>query len=172
MASESGPVEDAVRVGGLAEIKVARIKTILQTLVEERGTPPTMEYLRGMSDENAKAELTRFKGVGPKTASCVLMFCLDRNDFPVDTHVWHIAHRLGWVPPRADREQTYEHLNRRVPDDVKFGESIWSCRVPPQRDEEHSSVFWCEFVRPRPILHVHFLMSPSSTPRCTPSSFW
>ena len=29
---------------------------------------------------------------------CVLMFCLGRHDFPVDTHVWKIAIALGWVP--------------------------------------------------------------------------
>ena len=34
-----------------------------------------------------KEELSRFKGVGPKTVACVLMFCLHRKEFPVDTHV-------------------------------------------------------------------------------------
>lgn len=29
----------------------------------------------------------RFKGVGSKTVSCVMMFCLGRPEFPVDTHV-------------------------------------------------------------------------------------
>jgi endonuclease III-like uncharacterized protein len=33
--------------------------------------------------EAAKKELSRFKGVGPKTVSCVLMFCLQRAEFPV-----------------------------------------------------------------------------------------
>ena len=45
-----------------------------------------------------KAELRGYKGVGAKTISCVLMFCLGRHDFPVDTHVWKIAIALGWVP--------------------------------------------------------------------------
>lgn len=48
------------------------------------------------------------------------MFCLDRAEFPVDTHVWHIAKRLNWVPERADREATYLHLNTRVPDRLKY----------------------------------------------------
>ena len=33
---------------------------------------------------------------------------------------WKIALSLGWVPAKADREDTYEHLNRCVPDNVKF----------------------------------------------------
>ena len=44
--------------------------------------------------EEAKKELGRFKGVGPKTVACVLMFCLEReSEFLVDTHVHHIAKR-------------------------------------------------------------------------------
>jgi adenine-specific DNA glycosylase len=73
-----------------------------------------------MDDEAAKRALTRFKGVGPKTAACVLMFCLGRTEFPVDVHVWRITKRLGWIPERATREQAYQHLNRRVPPEHKF----------------------------------------------------
>ena len=113
------PVEAAVKCGGLAEIKVRRIQVILNTLHEERGAA-CMEYLREMDDEAVKRELSRFKGVGPKTVSCVLMFCLKRPDFPVDTHVWKIAMTLGWIPKSATRDTAYEHLNRRVPDACKF----------------------------------------------------
>lgn len=42
---------------------------------------------RELDDEAIKAELSRFKGVGPKTVACVLMFCLQRAEFPVDVHV-------------------------------------------------------------------------------------
>lgn len=31
--------------------------------------PPSMEYVREMGDEEVKKELTRFKGVGPKTVA-------------------------------------------------------------------------------------------------------
>lgn len=117
--SKPAPLEKAVKCGGLAEIKIARIQVILNTLHEERGKA-CMEYLRDMDDEAVKKELSRFKGVGPKTISCVLMFCLKRPDFPVDAHVWKIAMTLGWIPKTASRDQAYEHLNRRVPDACKF----------------------------------------------------
>ena len=52
---------------------------------------------RQLDDEAIKAELTRFKGVGKKTVACVLMFCLRRKEFPVDTHVWRITKSLGWA---------------------------------------------------------------------------
>ncbi|KAG6550825.1 hypothetical protein Mapa_007621 [Marchantia paleacea] len=112
-------VEESIRCGGLAEIKAGRILNILKTLSEERGEL-CMEYLRRMSNEEIKTELSRFKGVGPKTVACVLMFHLQRNEFPVDTHVFRISKALGWVPASADREKAYLHLNERIPDHLKF----------------------------------------------------
>lgn len=60
------------------------------------------------------------QGVGPKTAACVCLFAMRRPEFPVDTHVWKLALKLGWVPPAATRETAYEHLNRRVPPELRF----------------------------------------------------
>ncbi|CAG9460672.1 unnamed protein product [Pedinophyceae sp. YPF-701] len=111
--------EDSIRCGGLAQIKVGRIKHILRTLQAERGAL-SLEYLNAMSTEDARAELERFPGVGPKTVACTLMFALNRPEFPVDTHVWRIAKNQGWAPNRASREETYEHMNCKVPDEVKF----------------------------------------------------
>ncbi|CAK7328982.1 unnamed protein product [Dovyalis caffra] len=52
--------------------------------------------------------------------ACVLMFNLQKDDFPVDTHVFEIAKAIGWVPGVADRNKTYLHLNHRIPDGLKF----------------------------------------------------
>lgn len=62
------------------------VDSLLQVLKDEQGEL-SLEYLRDMGDDEAKAELMRFKGVGPKTVACVLMFSLARAEFPVDAHV-------------------------------------------------------------------------------------
>lgn len=64
-------VEDAIRCGGLAETKTKRIMNILDTIFKERGTI-CLEYVRHMTVDQIKAELSRFKGVGPKTVRCVM----------------------------------------------------------------------------------------------------
>jgi endonuclease-3 len=110
---------DSIRSGGLAETKAARIQSLLQAVHEERGET-SLEHLREWSSDEIRAYLSRFPGVGPKTASCLLLFTLGRADFPVDTHVWRIARRLGWLPDNASREATYETLNALVPDDLKY----------------------------------------------------
>ncbi|PIN26475.1 DNA-(apurinic or apyrimidinic site) lyase [Handroanthus impetiginosus] len=119
LAAESKCVEDAIRCGGLAPTKSSCIKNLLSCLLKRNGKL-CMEYLRGLSIEEVKAELSLFKGIGPKTVSCVLMFHLQHDDFPVDTHVFQIAKTMGWVPAVADIKKTYLHLNQRIPDELKF----------------------------------------------------
>ncbi|KFK34084.1 hypothetical protein AALP_AA5G100200 [Arabis alpina] len=119
LVAESKLIENAIRCGGLAPKKALCIKNILNRLQNERGRL-CLEYLRGLSVEEVKTELSHFKGIGPKTISCVLMFNLQHNDLPVDTHVFEISKALGWVPKTADRNKTYDHLNRRIPDELKF----------------------------------------------------
>ena len=127
-------IEDAIRPGGLAAIKTGRIQAILEALHGERGEC-SLEHLRALPDDEVKAALRRYKGVGAKTISCVLMFCLDRHDFPVDTHVWKIALALGWVPKSADRDATYDHLNAIVPPEIKY--ELHVLLVQHGKDQKH-----------------------------------
>lgn len=65
-------------------------------LLRDRGGVAYLHSLRSPSVSRADAEkaLLDFAGVGPKVASCVALFSLDRLDsIPCDTHVWQIALR-------------------------------------------------------------------------------
>ncbi|HIE51413.1 MAG TPA: endonuclease III [Armatimonadetes bacterium] len=117
--AEVAEVTAAIYSAGLARVKAQRIKDLLDQIYAERGET-SLNYLQTLPTEEVKAHLRRFKGVGPKTASCVLLFSLGRPDFPVDTHVWRIVRRLGWVPEALSREETYELLNPLVPEDLKY----------------------------------------------------
>ncbi|KAF3949439.1 hypothetical protein CMV_024689 [Castanea mollissima] len=119
LAAESKCLENAIRCGGLAPTKASCIKNILNCLLEKKGKL-CLEYLRDLSVDEIKAELSQFKGIGPKTVACVLMFNLQLDDFPVDTHVFEIAKAIGWVPALADRNKTYLHLNQCIPNELKF----------------------------------------------------
>lgn len=57
--------------------------------------PGWQDALRGMSYEEAKAELVKLKGVGEKVADCVLLFGLGfREAFPVDVWIKRICEEL------------------------------------------------------------------------------
>ncbi len=112
-------VEKTIRVAGLAKTRAERIQSILRTVKEERGEA-SLDYIRDFNDEEVKKELTRFKGLGPKTISCVLLFALGRSEFPVDTHVLRITQKMGWIPSGTTREGAYEYLNEMIPNDLKL----------------------------------------------------
>ncbi|KAF2966020.1 hypothetical protein GQX73_g7566 [Xylaria multiplex] len=110
----------AIESGGLASVKSKVILAILQQTREKYGTY-SLDHLFHASSDEAMRELISFKGVGPKTASCVLLFCLCRPSFAVDTHVHRITGLLGWRPAAATRDQTHAHLDARIPDEDKYG---------------------------------------------------
>ncbi len=102
-------IEAALAAGGLAKRKAPRIKAALAAILERRGRLE-LDFLRDMPLEGAKGWLRELKGVGPKTAACVLMFALGRPALPVDTHVHRVAQRLGLVPARAGAAQAHDIL--------------------------------------------------------------
>jgi endonuclease-3 len=98
-------VERCIRVCGLSNLKAPRIGSILRQIRTERGRID-LRFIADLPEAEAMAYLTRFHGIGPKTAACVLLFAFGRGVFPVDTHIHCIARRLGLVPDKASADQT------------------------------------------------------------------
>ena len=80
----------------------------------------TLDYVHAMSANAAFAKLITFPGIGVKTASCTLLFCMQRPSFAVDTHVFRLCKWLGWVPPTATRDTTFAHCDVKVPNNLKY----------------------------------------------------
>mgnify|MGYP005989885371 CR=1 FL=1 len=112
-------LEKTIKSGGLSVVKSKVIINILHTVKEKHGEY-SLDHLFQATDEDAMKELVSFPGVGPKTASCVLLFCLQRPSFAVDTHVYRLTGQLGWRPKKANREQAQLHLDSMVPNDLKY----------------------------------------------------
>ncbi len=112
-------VADAIRSGGLANQKAARIRQLLREIQAERGSLD-LGFLHALPARDCEAYLSKFHGVGPKTVACVLVFFLDKPAFPVDTHVFRICKRLGWIRPKANPDEAHRVLHDLVPDDCKL----------------------------------------------------
>lgn len=160
-AVRQAPLQDvfeAIKRGGLADIKSKHLKAILDKVYEENleqrkrvqandgsfdekhpGMAPekaekTKEYevacveqhvlslnhLHDLPTEEVMNELTKYPGIGPKTAACVILFCLQRPCFAVDTHIFRICKWLGWVPEKANEVMAFKHLEVRIPDEFKY----------------------------------------------------
>ncbi len=104
----------AIHSSGLSEQKAPRIKQALRHISRERGRIE-LGFLKKLSPDQARQWLMNIAGVGPKTASIVLLFSFQKPLFPVDTHIFRVTRRLGWIPEHATVEQAHDLLGALVP---------------------------------------------------------
>jgi endonuclease-3 len=105
-----------IKVAGLGKQKSASIKSFLSTLKKKNGKL-NLHHIKKMSDLEILTELTSIKGIGVKTASCVLLFSLDRNICPVDTHVHRTLNRIGIVKTKTP-DKTFEQIKIQLPNGI------------------------------------------------------
>lgn len=113
-------IASVIRRGGLARKKAAQLQAAFREIVHVRGKL-SLRFLHKHADAEVLKFLTSLPGVGVKTAKCVMMYSLDRPVFPVDTHVWRVARRLGiaeQVPKPSDAQEC--ELERRIPKDLRY----------------------------------------------------
>lgn len=150
MSASEGEVMEAIRPGGLAGIKARRIKEVLRRIQEDSGALE-LGFLARMDPDSAMRYLASLPGVGPKTASVVLLFGFGMPFMPVDTHVYRVSRRLGLVPMDASRDQAQRILEEITPPDkylslhlnlIKHGRTVCQARAP--RHEECALRHLCD----------------------------
>ena len=94
-------LEKAIRVSGMKSQKRATIKRFLASL-------DVLEGLENLSLDEALKRLTSIKGIGPKTARVFLLMEYGFPTFPVDTHIYRIFRRLGWLGKVSSPEKLSE----------------------------------------------------------------
>jgi len=136
--AKEADVINAIRPAGLANQKGPRIQQVLCAITEERGALD-LQFLVELPLEEARAWLTKFNGVGPKTAAIVLCFSLGRPAFPVDTHVYRVTGRLGLRPDKMTVEQAHPYLESVFPPEtyyaahlniIRLGREVCNARKP------------------------------------------
>lgn len=116
-------IEKLIYPVGFYKTKAKRIKEICKVLIKN---------YNGKVPDNFD-ELIKLKGVGPKTASIVVVYGFNKAlHIPTDIHVHQIANRLGWVKTKAP-EKTQIELEKVIPKQywydlnelfVQFGQNI------------------------------------------------
>jgi len=149
--AQAEEVVAAIRPAGLANQKGPRIQQVLRQITEERGSLD-LSFLKDLPLEEARTWLTKFKGVGPKTAAIVLCFSLGRPAFPVDTHIYRVTGRIGLRPEKMSVEQAHGFLERLLPPEtyyaahlnlIRLGREVCHARKP---DCPHCPVrSFCDF---------------------------
>jgi len=131
-------VISAIRSGGLARQKAQTIQEVLRW-IQKRKKRLSLSFLREMDSEEIRELIGGIKGVGPKTVHCLLLFGLNREAFPVDTHILRVGKRMGFLPEGMNAEQAHLWMAPLIPKGkslslhlnlIRFGRSICRARVP------------------------------------------
>jgi endonuclease-3 len=109
-------LQQAIVRGGLAYQKAPRIKAALRHIREARGDY-RLEFLGELPPREARDWLTTIPGIGPKTASVVLLFCFGLPLMPVDTHVNRVSRRIGLIRPKSSVTEAHEEFLTFLPAD-------------------------------------------------------
>lgn len=115
-------IAEAIEPANWPEVKAPRIKAVLARIVAEHGAPD-IGFLADLPVAQGLAWLELLPGVGPKTASLVLLFCFHKPVLPVDTHVHRVSQRVGLIGPKTTADQAHAALLRLLPRDADL---LWN----------------------------------------------
>lgn len=99
-------IATTIKSGGLANVKSVVIKNILQEIKRRCGSLE-LSFLRTTPLIASREFLLSLKGVGPKTARCVLLFACNHPVFPMDTHIFRITRRMGLIPDKSGDQESH-----------------------------------------------------------------
>lgn len=153
-------IEAAIRSGGLARQKSLRIKKLLNEIYERRGSLD-LSFLFDAPIEEAMRFLAGFKGVGPKTVACTLLFACDRPIFPIDTHIFRIARRTGLIPEKCSDEDAHLRMTAMIPDGrfyevhvnmIRHGRKV--CRPQQPLCEQCCLIDYCLYYEKKSLVNM------------------
>ncbi|MBA3243220.1 MAG: endonuclease III [Acidobacteria bacterium] len=151
LRARESTLADTIRSGGLANQKAAVIRGVLRQIREQHGLLD-LSFLHDMPTEEAVRYLSRFRGIGPKTVACTLLFACRKDVFPLDTHIFRILRRVGFVPHKCTDARAHEIMSRLVPEGkfysfhvnlIRHGRSL--CRPREPLCEQCPIVEYCDY---------------------------
>ncbi|GJE16393.1 endonuclease III domain-containing protein [Methylobacterium marchantiae] len=99
------------------ELKAPRIRAVLAAVAERHGSL-SLNFLRDMEVDTARAWLEAIPGIGPKTSAAVLSFSILRMAaLPVDSHHHRVAQRTGLIGAKVDVGPSHPILRAQLPAD-------------------------------------------------------
>jgi endonuclease-3 len=151
LAADESEIAEAIRTGGLANQKAKVIKDLLRQIKDGRGKL-SLKFLEKMPDEAARDYLLEFRGIGPKTVACTLLFASHKEVFPLDTHIFRIFRRMGILPEKVSDAKAHKLLDELAPKGkfyslhvnlIRLGRKI--CRPKEPLCEKCPLVEYCDY---------------------------
>jgi endonuclease-3 len=146
-------IKEAIRSGGLYNVKSKRIKELSLAVLEKFGG--NISSVLALPKDEARAKLMELPGIGKKTADVLLAHKHSYAEvMVVDTHMDRIAKRLGLVRPNAKYEDIQRALKSFIPWEKgeRTGGLLWllakyTCRAQNPKCYECPIIELCDYGR-------------------------
>jgi len=144
-------IKEAIRSGGLYNVKSKRIKEVSKTVLEKFNGD--LAPILALPKEEAKRKFMELPGIGDKTADVLLASRHGYHEvFVVDTHMDRIAKRLGLVKEKAKYAEIQEAIKHFLPKDKdeRVGGLFWllakyTCRAQNPKCHECPLMKICDY---------------------------
>jgi endonuclease III len=114
LAAPVQEVQRCIAICGLARMRARRLQALLDRIRAERGRL-NIEFLKEQEVAAGYEWLTRFHGIGPKTAAFTLLFAFEHPVLPVDNGVLRVLRRVRLVRPKARDAEAERLLSPLIP---------------------------------------------------------
>lgn len=111
-------VRRILKPAGLSDVKSRQLRGALRRIRRDFGRC-SLTRLKQLSADEAQEYLTSLQGVSEKVAKCVMMYTLNFDVLPVDSHMHRVATRLGWTT-RKRADQCHTELEALVKPHYRF----------------------------------------------------
>lgn len=150
-SADQDEIKEAIRSGGLYNVKSKRIKELSKAVLEKFGGD--IAPILSLPKEEAKKKFMELPGIGAKTADVLLASRHGYSEVTVvDTHMDRIAKRLGLVRSNAKYEEIQKALHDFIPRDKgeRVGGLLWllakyTCRAPIPKCYECPLTELCDY---------------------------
>jgi len=144
-------IKEAIRSGGLYNVKSKRIKEVSQAVLDKFGGD--VSSVLALPKEEAREKLMELPGIGKKTADVLLA---QKHSYAevmvIDTHMDRIAKRLGLVKPDAKYEEIQKAYKVFVPWEKgeRTGGLLWllakyTCKAQNPKCQECPIIELCDY---------------------------
>jgi len=149
--AKEADIREAIRSGGLYNIKAKRIKELSKAVMEK--FEGDLAAVLALPKAEARKKFMELPGIGPKTADVLLTTRYGYSQvFVVDTHMDRIAKRLGLVKSDVKYEGIQSALQKYIPWDKgeRVGGLFWllakyTCRAQNPKCNECALIETCDY---------------------------
>jgi len=109
-------LENALKIAGLHRVKARVIKYVSQII--HFCLNDDLSIFDKLSLEEARKILLLLPGIGYKTADILLLFSFNKPVFPIDTHIFRVTRRIGFVQRKVNYENLRQIMESLLPADL------------------------------------------------------